>query len=178
MVFRDWVLLLLVATSVSVAQSKHSWAKVHQRDEAKWAQQSGLPAYTVHQLWRKASHFAKASDDDSRIQLLDANNLGRNHVLLVTYAGSDYCLNLTVFVQTKGYPKIWTEEHTPEGTGFCGGDAKVRAQPGTIVIAMPSNSAGADDQPEFTNYSYEWNGETYRFTGRRKMSGNTSGDDN
>jgi|HubBroStandDraft_6_1064221.scaffolds.fasta_scaffold771946_2 hypothetical protein len=164
MIFRRCLLLLVAASAVSAAQSKHSWAKVHQQDEAKWAQQTGLDPFVVHQLWRKASQVAKASDDDSRIQLLDAAHLGRDHILLVTYAGADYCLNLTVFVQTKGYPKIWTQQRTPEGTGFCGGDVKVWAQAGTIVVSMPARSGGAD---VLTNYSYEWNGETYRFTEQR-----------
>ncbi|HKS74972.1 MAG TPA: hypothetical protein VJQ82_17325 [Terriglobales bacterium] len=173
MQFLRYTALLLVATAVSMAQTKHSWAKVHEQDEAKWAQQSGLPPWTVHQLWRKASHFANASDDDSRIQLLDASSLGRNHILLVTYAGSEYCLELTVFAHTKGYQKIWTEEQTPAGTGFCGGDAKVWAQPGTIVVSTASNSAGPDSRPGFTKYSYQWDGETYRFAGQKKMYGNS-----
>ena len=168
MIFRRCLLLLVAASLVSVAQSKHSWAKVHQQDEAKWARQTGLDPFLVHQLWRQASHFANASDDHSRIQLLDAANLGRNHILLVTYSGSDYCLNITVFVPTKGYPKIWTQERTPEGTGFCGGDVRVSAHSGTIVVSMPTHSGGAD---VLTNYSYEWNGETYRFTEQHKTSG-------
>src|SRR5579862_625811 len=168
MIFRRCLVLLLAASVLSPAQSKHSWAKVHRQDEAKWAQQTGLDPFIVHQLWLKASHAANPSDDDSRIQLLDAANLGRNHILLVTYSGADYCLNLTVFVQTKGYPKIWTQERTPDGKGFCGGDVKVWAQSGTIVVAMPTSSGGAD---VVTDYSYEWNGETYRFTGQHKASG-------
>ncbi len=175
MIFRRCLLLLVAASAVSVAQSKHSWAKVHQQDEAKWAKQTGLDPFLVHQLWRKASQVPKASDDDSRIQLLDAAHLGRNHILLVTYSGPDYCLNLTVFVQTKGYPKIWTQERTPDGTGFCGGDVKVWAQPGTIVVSMPTHAGGANLA---TNYSYEWNGETYRFTGQGKASGESSDQSN
>lgn len=125
-----------------------------------------------------ASHFADASDDDSRIQLLETSNLGHNHILLVTYAGPDDCLNLTVFAQTKGYEKIWMEDQTPDGVGFCGEDAKVRITTGTVTVSIRSKPYQTDDaRTEFTNYSYEWNGKTYRFAGKWKTIQGTSARD-
>lgn len=152
----------------SVAQDQESRIQVHQQDEGKWAQRSGLPAQTVHQLWRLASHFADSRDDDSRIQLLDTDRLGQNRTLLVTSAGSDYCLSLTVFSKTTVYQKIWTEDSTPMGEGFCGSEARVFIVDGRIVVSVPSNSI-QDNRTGTSNYSYEWNGRTYRFAGMWKM---------
>jgi hypothetical protein len=87
----------------------------------------------------------------------------------VTYAGSDYCLGVTVFAKTRGYQKIWAEDQTPEGEGFCGAGAKVSVNDGRIVISTPSKPDRVEgEQSEFTEYSYEWNGKTYRFSGKWK----------
>lgn len=164
------IVFFLVTATLTLAQNEQAWQEIHKQDETSWAVHTGLSPFTVHQLWRLASHFAEAANDDSRIQLLDAGSLGRNHIVLVTYAGSEYCLSLTVFAKMRGYEKIWTEDETPDGAGFCGADAKVWVSDGKIVVSTPSKSDRLEgERTEFTEYSYEWNGKTYRFTGKRKM---------
>ena len=172
-----WVILTLVllGTTTGFPQDKSPWSEVRKRDEAKWAAQTGLSVFTVHQLWRLASHFASAADDYSRIELLDPWSLGRNHILLATYDSSDFCLNLTVFAKTKGYEKVWTEDQTPSGQGFCNANATVLVSEGRIVVRIPSEPARAEDgRPEFTQYEYGWNGNAYRFTGKKKLYGPVS----
>jgi hypothetical protein len=172
MLLRSAVVLSLAVATLALSQDEQSWVEIHRQDEAKWAEQTGLSPFTVQQLWRLASHFADAADDDSRILFLDAGRLGRNHIVLVTYAGSDYCLGVTVFAKTRGYQKIWAEDQTPEGEGFCGAGAKVSVNDGRIVISTPSKPDRVEgEQSEFTEYSYEWNGKTYRFSGKWKMYG-------
>jgi hypothetical protein len=174
-ILRICFLLFLASANPSLAQDEHSWAEVHAQDEAKWAQQTGLSPFSVHQLWRLSSHFSNAADDDSRIQLLDTSRLGRNHILLVTYAGSDYCLSLTVLAYTKTYQKIWTEDETPDGTGFCGAEAKagILQEAGmtdkTVFVSLNTPEQHDSARTEFTEYLYAWNGTTYRFAGKRKM---------
>jgi len=175
MIFRPALVLALIASTITLAQDSRSWSEIHKQDEAKWAAQTGLSPFTVHQLWRLASRFADTTDDDSRIQRLDVASLGRNHVVLVTYAGSEYCLTFTVFAQTRGYQKIWSEDTTPEGDGFCGTDPQVWITEGKIVVSMESNPPQTDNgRVEITNYSYEWNGKTYHFAGKWRTYRNSS----
>jgi len=169
MILRVGILVLSLAAA-SVAQDARSLTEVHEQDEAKWAQQTGLTPFAVHQLWRFASHFADTADDDSRIQFLDVDGLGRNHVLLVTYAGSDYCLTLTVLAYAKGYQELWTEDTTPEGMGFCGAEARVWISDHKIIVSVLSSPSRVEGgQVEISNYAYGWDGKTYRFTGKWKM---------
>ncbi len=166
---------MLAGTTTTFAQDKSLWSKVQKEDEAKWSVQTGLSVFTVHQLWRLASHFADAADDYSRIKLLDPWSLGGNHILLATYDTTDFCLNLTVFAKKKGYEKVWAEDQTPSGEGFCNANATVLASDGNILIRVPSEPAPADNgRPEFTEYQYEWNGKAYQFTGKRKLYGPVS----
>jgi hypothetical protein len=137
------IVFFLVTATLTLAQNEQAWQEIHKQDETSWAVHTGLSPLTVHQLWRLASHFAEAANDDSRIQLLDAGSLGRNHIVLVTYAGSEYCLSLTVFAKTRGYEKIWTEDETPDGAGFCGADAKVWVSDGKIVVSTPTSLTGS-----------------------------------
>ena len=74
----------------------------------------------IHRMWRATSHYAKESDDDSSIELLDANVLrSRQQILMITSAGIPKCITVTVFSAGRGYQKLWQENQGPDSYGFC-----------------------------------------------------------
>lgn len=149
-----------------------NWKQVHKKDDEKWAKATGLDPFTVHKLWRAASHATDEQDDDSRIANLDLQGLAERHdVLLVTYAGEKNCLTLTVFRQLSEtqFSKVWSVNRLPDGNGFCdtaAGSADAEAHDGEIVVRIPLSAA------EYMLYGYEWNGITYRLAGQKKVTGN------
>ena len=162
---------VLLLSSVALAQN---WKQVHKKDEGKWAKTTGLDPFTIHKLWRAASRVADEKDDDSRIANLDLDGLAERHeVLLVTYAGENNCLTLTVFRQfsESKFEKIWQVEQPPDGTGFCDtslGSAKAEAENGAILVRVPRSTPSAASN--YTLYRYEWNGITYRVADEKDMS--------
>ncbi len=150
-----------------------NWKQVHKADEAKWAKITGLDPFTIHKMWRAASRVLDEKDDDSRIGNLDLEGLAERHdVLLVTYAGEKNCLTITVFRQLSQYKfdKVWSVEQPPDGTGFCDtpfGNAVAEASSGEITIRMPRSSA--EGTVNYTVYTYDWNGITYRSTGEKQV---------
>src|ERR1700744_6140938 len=99
---------LLLGSLFCIAQN---WKQVHKADEAKWAKETGLDNFVIHKLSRAASVAPHEKDDDSRIDSLDLQGLAKRHdVLLVTYAGENNCLTVTVFRQftEEKYNKIWS----------------------------------------------------------------------
>jgi hypothetical protein len=165
--------LLLISTG-SLAQD---WKQVRRADEIKWAKETGLDAGTIHKLWRQASRAANEKDDESRIGDLDLQGLAeRNQVLLVTYAGEKNCLMLTVFRQYSptAFSKQWSVDQTPDGQGFCDnplGNASANVVKGVIEVRLPQAPAASNGFANYVVYAYEWNGLTYRFTGKRMEQG-------
>ena len=137
--------------------------------ESRWAEASGLSVETVHQLWRSMSHFADERDDDSRIVLLDSQNLAaRDQLLMVTAAGLPSCLSVAVFSNAMNSPKLlWSESSTPDARGFCealGIQPEVTVSEGKVLVRAPvgmhSEHASHADVAEYT---YAWTGRTYTF---------------
>jgi hypothetical protein len=165
--------VLLIATG-SLAQD---WKQVRKADEAKWAKETGLYPKTIHTLWRQASHAANEKDDDSRIANLDVQSLSdRNQVLLVTYAGKKNCLTVTVFRQYSetSFSKLWSVEQGPDGQGFCDspfGSASADVVQSAIEVRVPQPPDASNGYANYVVYDYEWNGMTYRFTGKREKQG-------
>lgn len=144
-----------------------NWKQVHKKDEERWAKTTGLDVYTIHKMWRAASHTPNESDDDSRIADIDLEGLAERHeIMLVTYAGENNCLTITVLRQiseTK-YDKVWSADKPPDGSGFCDsslGTAKAVAEKGAIAVRVPRSSP-TKDGAIYTLYAYQWNGITYR----------------
>jgi hypothetical protein len=167
--------LLIWSFSLTAVRSQ-DWKQVHPEDDAKWAHMTGLSAATVHNLWRMASHFADENDDDSRIDQIDLRALSaRNHVLLVTSSGEDDCLRVSVFqmVSAKSFRKLWSEEQTPEGRGFCAtrfGRAEVQVWDGVIEVIIPeAQNAKNARNLSITAYQYGWENGMYRFFGTKHM---------
>jgi len=154
------------------------WKQVHHADEVKWAKETRLDPGTIHKLWRQASHFADEKEDDSRIADIDLEGLAEHrHALFVTYAGENNCLTLTIFrrLSETSFSKLMAIEQSTEGQGFCDsrfGSARAQVNNGIVEVGVPH--APSSDSPgriEYTVYSYEWNGITYRQTGKREMEG-------
>jgi hypothetical protein len=148
-----------------------NWKQVHKADEMKWAKATGLDPLIIHKLWRAASNDPDEKDDDSRIANLDVEGLAVRHdVLLVTYAGEEICLTMTVFrlfSQTK-FEKVWSVDQTPDGASFCdaaSGTAQAEALDGAVIVRVPRSAT--DGVSGYAVYRYEWNGITYRFTGQK-----------
>jgi hypothetical protein len=150
------------------------WGQVHREDDAKWARVSGLTPAEVHSLWRMSSHYANEADDDSRIEKVDVSGLSsRNHTLVVTSAGNNYCLTLAVFRSTgkRTFERVWTEEQGPNQEQFCGtkaGDATVDIFDGEIWVEIPEHKLDRPGQVELVDYRYGWNGHTYQFLGKKR----------
>jgi hypothetical protein len=165
---------LLLFSTGSLAQD---WKQVRRADESKWAKETGLDAGTIHKLWRQASRAANEKDDESRIGDLDLQGLAeRNQVLLVTYAGEKNCLILTVFRQysATAFSKQWSVDQTPDGQGFCDsffGNASANVVKGVIEVRLPQAPDASNGFANYVVYAYEWNGLTYRFTGKRMVEG-------
>jgi len=164
------IVCILLLASGGFAQN---WKQVHKEDEAKWAKTTGLDPKIIHNLCRAASHAADEKEDDSRIADLDFQGLAERHdVLLVTYAGENNCLTLTVFRQFSEvkFEKIWSVERPPDAAGFCDtsfASARVDAANGAIAVRVPRSPGEAG--VNYTVYSYEWNGITYRLAGEREL---------
>jgi hypothetical protein len=164
--------ILLLLSSLATAQN---WKQVHKKDEEKWAKATGLDIYTVHKLWRAASRAADEKDDDSRIANIDLDGLAERHdVLLVTYAGEQNCLTLTVFRQLSEskFEKIWSVQQPPDSTGFCDtsfGSAKAEAENGVIKVRVPRSQSNGN--VTYRIYDYGWNGITYRLAGEKDVEG-------
>ena len=165
-----YMLAVLLLPSPAVAQN---WKQVHRKDDEKWAKATGLDPITIHKLWRSASHVANENDDDSRIANLDLDGLAERHdVLLVTYAGENNCLTLTVFRQLSEvkFDKVWSADKPPNGSGFCDnsfGSAKAYAENGAVLVRVPrSTPQGGLD---YTLYRYDWNGITYRLADEKDI---------
>jgi hypothetical protein len=170
-------LAVFLAWTISLAGARsQDWVQVHREDDAKWAHLTGLSAATVHKLWRMASRFANENDDDSRIDQLDLRALSnRNHVLLVTSSGADHCLRVSVFevVPANSFRKLWTEEQSPDGEGFCAtrlGQAKVQVWDGIIDVVIPE-AQNADDARNVSTivYQYDWKDAEYRYIGTKRI---------
>lgn len=144
------------------------------QDETRWAKATGIPADTVHRLWRSISHFADEKDDDSQILALDTKSLAsRDQLLMVTAAGLPTCLAVTIFLKSAGYRMVWSESQTPDGRGFCenfGLEPEVNVKEGKILVKAPGDllSKHASDV-EIAEYIYVWTGKTYMF-GRKETS--------
>ena len=165
---------ILLISSGSLAQD---WKQVRKADEAKWAKATGLDPRTIHKLWRQASQVANEKDDDSRIANLEVEGLSDRHqVLLVTYTGEKNCLTLTVFRQysATAFSKLWSVEQDPDGQGFCDspfGNASADVVKSVIEVRVPQAPNASNGYANYVVYDYEWNGITYRFTGKRTVQG-------
>jgi len=170
--FTTAIVVFFVAAGLTHGQD---WTQVRREDEAKWAQRTGLTPFTVHQLWRMASVFADANDDDSRIEELDFIS-DTKQVLLVTSSGDPTCLALTVFskLPRESYQKVWREQQTPSGAGFCDnafGDVTVRFNDGMIDVSVPeADNKLNPKQTDIAIYSYTWRRGTYGFAGLRRST--------
>src|SRR5664280_303265 len=165
--------VLLISTG-SLAQD---WKQVRRADEIKWAKTTRLDPRTIHKLWRQASHAASENDDESRIADIDVEGLSeRNQVLLVTYTGEKNCLTLTVFRQYSPttFSKLWSVEQGPDGQGFCDspfGNARADVVKSVIEVRVPQAPDASNGYANYVVFDYEWNGITYRFTGKRAEQG-------
>ena len=166
-------LVLVLLSLLPLGAFAQNWKQVHKKDEAKWEKATGLDSLLIHKLWRAASQASNGNDDDSRIANLDLEGLAaHNQVLLVTYAGENNCLTITVFnrlSETK-FEKLWSVEQPPDGGGFCDtsfGSAEAEAADGVIRVRVPRADRGG--QVGYVVYSYEWNGLTYRLAGEGPM---------
>ncbi len=170
---RYWAVLALGWLLLSSNVAAQDWKHVHKTDEAKWAKQTGLDPSVIHKLWRAASGGTDESADESRIANLDLQGLAeRHHVLLVTYAGENNCLTITVFNQLSEskFEKLWSVQQPPDGTGFCDtafGSAAADATGGAIGVRVPRSLS--DGSVHYMVYTYLWNGVTYRFAGQSEM---------
>ena len=169
---RRQTIILMVAFLSSLALAQN-WKQVHKKDEEKWAKATGLDTFTVHKLWRAASRVPNENDDESRIAELDLQGLAERHdVMLVTYAGENNCLTITVFRQLSEskFDKVWSVEQPPDGTGFCDtsfGSAKAVAENGAITVRMPRSLPNGTN---YTLYHYEWKGITYRLVDEKDVA--------
>lgn len=168
------VLCCLVCSTIAFTQD---WKQVRKADEAKWAKETRLDPGTIHKLWRQASRAANEKDDDSRIADMDVEGLAeRTQVLLVTYTGEKNCLTLTVFRQYSAttFSKVWSVEQGPDGQGFCDspfGNARADVVKSVIQVRVPQAPDASNGYANYVVYDYEWNGITYRFTGKRAEQG-------
>jgi hypothetical protein len=166
---------LFLLSAVPFAQD---WKSVHKSDEVKWAKETKLEQQTIHKMWRQASHADNEKDDESRIADIDLQGLAdHRHVLFVTYAGEKNCLTLTIFRQLTetSFSKFMAIEQDPDGKGFCDtpfGSPRAAVVNGVIEIGVPhAASADSPGNVDYTVYSYEWNGLTYRMAGKREKQG-------
>lgn len=171
---RLMLLLLVLVPPFSFGQN---WKQVHKTDEEKWARTTGLDPSTIHKLWRSASSVSEEKDDDSRIANIDLDGLAERHdLLLVTYAGENNCLTMTVFRQfsQSKFDKVWSAERAPDGTRFCDsglGNARSYAENGAVLVRVPPSGQSA---PDYVLYRYEWNGITYRLADKKDLQGGDS----
>ena len=160
---------------ISTGSLAQDWKQVRKADEAKWAKTTGLDPKTIHRLWRQASPVASENDDDSRIANLDVEGLSDRHqVLLVTYTGEKNCLTLTIFRQYSetSFSKLWSVEQDPDGQGFCDsafGNASADIVKSAIEVRVPQSPDASNGFANYKVYEYDWNGITYRFTGKRDV---------
>jgi len=95
-------LLSVGAVLVRFAGDEKRWT------EAQWSKKTGVPAETVHRLWRSISHFADEQDDGSQIVNFDTKSLASlGQLLMVTAAGLPTCsgnVEKQVTVSKSGQP--------------------------------------------------------------------------
>ena len=170
--------ILAALLLLSAAGFAQDWKQVHKADEVKWAKETRLDQQTIHKLWRQASTAASEKDDDSRIANIDLEGLAEHHhILFVTYAGEKNFLTLTVFRQLSptSFSKLMSISQDPDGQAFCDsafGSARAEAVNNIIEVGVPqAPSADSPGRIDYTVYAYEWNGITYRMTGKREMQG-------
>ncbi len=169
------LLILACALLFVPAALAQNWKQVHRADVAKWAKATGLDPSTVHRLWRQASQVTDEKEDDSRIAGLDVEGLAEHHdVMLVTYAGENNCLTITVFHQLSEsqFSKVWSSEKTPDGSGFCDTEfasAQADALNGAVMVRVPRSLTNG--LVNYTVYKYEWNGITYHLAGQKDVQG-------
>jgi hypothetical protein len=153
------------------------WKQVRKADDARWAKETGLDPGTIHKLWRQASQVANENDDDSRIANLDVESLSERHqVLFVTYTGEKNCLTITIFrrYSETSFSKLWSVVQDPDGQGFCDspfGNASADIVKSAIEVRVPQPPDASHGYANYKVYDYEWNGITYRFTGKREELG-------
>jgi hypothetical protein len=159
------LVLLAMAVALIAVHAQNSVVE-RQENEAKWAKRTGLSSSTIHRLWRSISHFADEQDDDSQIEMLDANSLAdRNQLLLVTSAGEPRCLTLAVFSKASGFMKVWSADSTPEGHGFCdnlGLLARFTVTERGIEVVVPvERHSPRASHADVEHWVYHWTGKTY-----------------
>ncbi len=174
---RRLALVVACVLLTSTGLLAQDWKQVRKADDAKWAKATGLDAGTIHKLWRQASNAPREKDDDLRIANLDVEGLSDRHqVLLVTYAGENNCLTLTIFRQYSetSFSKMWSLDKDPDGQGFCDsefGNASAEIVNLALEVRVPQSPDASNGYANYKIYGYEWNGITYRFTGKRDVQG-------
>ena len=158
--------ILLCCALLTLPSAAQNWKQVHKADEAKWAKTTGLDPLVIHKMWQAASRVADEQNDESRISDIDLDGLSQRHeVMFVTYAGEKNCLTITVFRQfsESKFEKVWSVDRPSDGAGFCDSDfgtARADADNGQILVRVPRSMK--DGAIEYTLYTYDWNGITYR----------------
>jgi hypothetical protein len=127
-------------------------------------------------MWRATSHYAKESDDDSSIELLDANVLrSRQQILMITSAGIPQCITVAVFSAARGYQKLWQENQGPDNYGFCDNLVITVAVNVTKEMKIEVTTAVCPDDKDASHavtrtYSYQWDGNSYAWSATRDSS--------
>lgn len=153
-----------------------SFEEIHREDFARWSQATALSPTDVHRMWRSTSHYAKESDDDSSIELLDANVLrSRQQILMVTSAGIPRCITVAVFSSARGYQKLWQENQGPDNQGFCdnlGISVAVNVtKEGKIEVTTAVSPDEKDPSHAVTRtYLYQWDRNSYAWSATRDSS--------
>jgi hypothetical protein len=164
---------LLAALTILLPLYAQDWISLHRKDEAKWAQTTGMSSFAIHRLWRSTSHFADEQQDDSHIEVLDTKSLAdQKQVLLVTSAGEPRCLTLAVFSKVTGFMKVWSADSTPNGDGFCdklGLPVRIAVTKSGIEVFVPQeplNRRPSASHADVEHWVYHWTGKTY-LTGQK-----------
>ncbi len=156
--------------------SQDSFEEIHREDFTRWSQVTALLPSDIHRMWRSTSHYAKENDDDSSIELLDANVLrSRQQILMITSAGIPRCVTVAVFSAVRGYQKVWQENQGPDNYGFCNNlgipaavnvtkEMKIEV---TIAVSPDDKNASAITR----SYFYQWDGNSYAWSATRDSSG-------
>lgn len=160
----SYILVLVFLFAMPVLSQ--NWVALRQKDEASWAQKTGLAPAAIHRMWQSSSHFADEKDDDSRIELLDTESFAsRNQILMVTSAGEPRCLTLTVFSNTAEVLKLWGTDSTPEGRGLCdklGLSARFTMNQHGIEMIVPLDRHSVrSSYADVEHWHYRWTGKTY-----------------
>jgi hypothetical protein len=156
--------------------SQDNFEEIHREDFTRWSQVTALSPTDVHLMWRATSHYAKESDDDSSIELLDITVLrSRQQILMITSAGIPRCITVAVFSAARGNQKLWQENQGPDNYGFCdnlGIPAAVNiTKDGKIEVTTAVSPDDKDAAHAVTRtYLYQWNGSSYAWSASRDSS--------